>query len=65
MIQRVVNSNFWTLKSRFIFSRIGFAIQKGVELSLLPVYLSFVICCFGILTKTTMCNYFKLKLIKT
>ncbi|KAJ0435713.1 hypothetical protein HanIR_Chr17g0896351 [Helianthus annuus] len=33
-VQRVVNSNFSTLKSRFVFGRIGFAIQKGVTAQL-------------------------------
>ncbi|MFS7922732.1 hypothetical protein Hanom_Chr03g00252451 [Helianthus anomalus] len=33
-VQRVVNSNLSTFKSRFVFSRIGFAIQKGVAAQL-------------------------------
>ncbi|MFS7976894.1 hypothetical protein Hanom_Chr10g00897701 [Helianthus anomalus] len=33
-VQRVVNSNLSTFKSRFVFSSIGFAIQKGVAAQL-------------------------------
>ncbi|KAJ0444093.1 hypothetical protein HanIR_Chr16g0828001 [Helianthus annuus] len=41
-VQQVMNSNLSTLKTRSVFNRIGFAISKWRQRSLLPVYLPFV-----------------------